>query len=271
MKIMFRQMLETALFDTDVDQKIVLLPQYEEPEAGPGKTRQSSGWFSVPDEFFPSDCRVCRLPGSEAFLQSIASALPTDSPVRIFVAPPLLSRRDLSDALRARFPLVGFDAIVLSHLAEVVPPGSLLGVILPSSFFVNESSRMTREKVCQTAALRLVIAHDHPIGMFGLDVHAHFRMGTAIFEKGAQGDIPVRFFKCPSVDTEAKRSEVLDDFRRLLHKEGGKTKYGYVFRDGVQPGDSWLYDAHHPDLVKRKEDLAHLGKIQLLGDLVEVK
>ena len=50
MKTLFRQILETALFNGDVQDRIVLLPQMEEMAAGEEGTRQSTGSVSIPDE-----------------------------------------------------------------------------------------------------------------------------------------------------------------------------------------------------------------------------
>ncbi len=141
--------------------------------------------------------------------------------------------------------------------------------MLPESFLSNESSRATRERVFRVARPRLIVAHDHLTDMFGFGLHAHFRMVSVLLEKGGSTDAPIRYFKCPLVENAAARAEALADFRKLLQQGGGKTRQGYVLRD-VLPAASWLYAANHPDLAKRKEDLAHLGGIRRLGDLVEV-
>ncbi len=271
MKTLFRQILETALFNADFEHGIVLLPQTEEIAVGEELVRQSTGSFSIPEDLFPSNCRVCRLPSGEAFLSSLQEAIPTGQVVRIFLLPPLLGRKDLSDTLRAQFPGMDFGEIVLSRVAEMVAPSSIVGVLLPASFFLNESSRATRESLRETAVPRLVIAHDHPVDVFGLPLHSQFRMGTYLLEKGGDRNAPVRFFKCLSVANDAERLEVLNDFRRLLEQPGGKTRYGYVIRESLSPGASLNYDAYHPDLAKRQQDLAHFGGIRRLGELFEIK
>jgi hypothetical protein len=269
MKVLFRQFLETALFNIDANDNVVLVPQIEVGD-GDAAVLSQRGSFSLTDDLFPANCRVRRLPSGEAFFRSLENSFPIDQPVRIFVFPPLLGRRELSDALRAQFPLMDLGEIVLFHVAQMVAPASQIGVLLPGAFFFNESSREGRERLAQIVVPRLIIAQNHPPDVLGLELHAQFRMGTAILEKGGQPGPSVRFFKCPSVDNEAQRSDVLNDFRRLLQQGGGKTKHGYVLRQGLMPGDSWLYDAHHPDLVSRKEDLAQLGGLRTLREFVQI-
>ncbi len=271
MKTLIRQMLEVAMFSGDVPHKLVVVPQIEAIEATGDADRHRTGRFSIPDDLFPANCRVCRLPGGEAFLHSLAEELPTDEPVCVFVCPPLLSRRELSDTLRAQSPLMDLGEIVVTRMAEIVAPGSMIGALLPGSFFLSHSACGARERLSQIAVPRMVVAQNHPADVFGLEVHAQFRMGLVFLEKGGEENAPVRFFKCPPVENEAERSEVLNDFRRLLQQGGGKTRHGYVLRESLRPGASWLYDAYHPDLGKKKEDLAQLGSLQSLGDLVEVK
>ena len=236
MKTLFRQILETALFNGDVQHRIVLLPQIGEMAAGEEASRQSTGSVSIADDLFPSNCRVCRLPAGEAFLPSLQEAIPTGQVIRIFIFPPMLGRKDLSDALRAQYPGMDLGEIVLSRVTEMVAPCSLVGALLPVSFFFNESSRATRERLRETAVPRLVIAHDHPLGVFGLPFHSEFRMGTLLLDKGGDRDAPVRFFKCPAVASDAERSEVLNDLHRLLGQHGGKTRHSYVLRESLSPG-----------------------------------
>ena len=176
MKALLRQLLDAEMFNVNGNHNIVLVPDIE--EAG------EAGSFSIPNDLFPANCRVCRLSGGQAFLQSLARELPTDQPVRVFLFPPLLSRRDISDTLRAQFPLMDLGEIVVTRVTEIVGPGSRIGALLPGSFFFNEHSRGTRERLTQVAVLRLVIKHDHPAGVFGLEVHPSFRMGAVFLEKG---------------------------------------------------------------------------------------
>lgn len=129
MKTLIRQMLELAMFSGDVPRKLVVVPQYGEIGAAGDADRHRTGSFSIPDDLFPANCRVCRLPGGEAFLQSLAEELWTDEPVRVFVCPPLLSRKELSDTLRAQFPLMDLGEIVVTRMAEIVAPGSLIGAL----------------------------------------------------------------------------------------------------------------------------------------------
>ena len=52
---------------------------------------------------------------------------------------------------------------------------------------------------------------------------------------------------------------VTEDFRRLLKRGGGHTKYGYVLRDMPPPGDSLAFDRHDPEVITKRAELAVLG------------
>lgn len=271
MKALFRQLLETALFNVSDGHNIVLVPQLEEISGTDEAALQHSDGFLIPDDLLPTNCRVFRLPLSEAFLKELPAMLPIDQPLRVFIIPPILSRKFLSDALRAKFPFMNLEEIALSRVVEIVAPGSQVGCLLPGAFLFSSSSRKTREHLSEVAAPRLIITHHQVDEVLGRKVFHQFWMGAVYLEKGAAGNDPVRFFKCPPVETDTQRKEILGDFKRLLKQGGGKTQYGYVLREGLLPDDPWLYDAHHPDLVKQKEDLAQLGSLQTLSDLVEIK
>jgi len=271
MKTLIREMIGLAMSCGDGTQMIAVLPQIEAIKDLDPETNRRIGSFSIPDGLFPSDFQICRVPGDETILQSLEEQLPNDHPIRVFVFAPLIHRRYLSDTLRAQFPSMDLAGIVLSSVAKVVAPGSLIGVLQHANLLFTESSRAIREYLREFAVPRVLVEHDHSTDVFGFEVHSQFRMVMAFLKKGGRADEPVRFFKCPSVDNDTERQEVLDDFRRLIQQEGGKTRHGFVLRGGLPPDAMWLFDFHHPDMAKRKADLAHLGGLKTLGDLVEVK
>jgi hypothetical protein len=63
---------------------------------------------------------------------------------------------------------------------------------------------------------------------------------------------------------------VLEDFERLLNREGGQGKFGYVLRDQVT-GESLAYERHDPSSLGRMRDLSSFGSTSTLGELFEVR
>ena len=251
--------------------KFVLVPRDEEAGEGCEGTRHQAGSFCIPEELFPGEFRVCRLAGGEAFLEECVAEIPQDEPVTVFLFPPILSGRMLSDRLRTQHPRMGLSEIVLTRVVERLAPGSMVGALLPAAFFFTESLQTARRYLSQIASVRLIVDHDHPADVFfGLPVHNQFRMGTVFLHKVSERTTEIRFFKCPLISTESEREEVVSDLRRLLQRKGGKSHHGFVLREGLGHGASWHFDLYHPDLAKRMADLEHLGEMRTLGDLVDI-
>lgn len=270
MKQLLRDILNSTLFTPGGGRKLVFLPQSLRSDEDPGSRPRSSEIFSLPSDIFPSDCEIYQIPGVEDFVSRLLEKIPVDQPVRIFVFPPILHRRFLPDGLRAQFPMMDLGAIVLTSLLDAVAPGSLVWASMPETFCFTESSRPARERILKVAHPRLIVARDPSTSIFELGLHREFRLAGLLLEKGCRQDSVVRFFKFSQFDNDSQCSEAIADFMQLIQRAGGKTRFGFVLRDGIRPTAPWLYDAHHPDLAQRQADLTHLGEIQRLGDLVEV-
>jgi hypothetical protein len=267
MKELFKTLLEASFFADAGSKKIALVFQISPRNGRPGDDSPVT-----PRDFFPSDCEVRELPEGEDFLQVIREVIDQPQPVNVFIIPPILYGRELSDHLRAEFPMMSLGEIILTCVAQIAAPGSIIGVMMPNQFLLSSgSARTTRESLRGTAAPRIIISHDHPVEELGIPIHSQFRMGTVIFEKTSEVDAPVRFFKLSALSGGTPSSRVTEDFRRLLTQPGGKTAFGFVLRDGLPVGEPWNYDAYHPDLARRRSDLGQLGKVQTLGDLVEIE
>ena len=81
----------------------------------------------------------------------------------------------------------------------------------------------------------------------------------------------VRFFTLENPKDEFQAKEILADFQKLHKQGGGQTNYGYVIRDRNQIEDQWNYDYHHPEMVKRKQDLSIFGGTRKISDNFEVR
>lgn len=264
---LLRQILDCALFTTSMACKLAFVPQYT-GEDNEGPSRSASGCTAFSPDAFPKDCKLLQLPSVEALPSGITEAIPTVGPVAVFVAPGITLRRHLPDRMRAQFPGMDLAEITLTLLAEIVAPGSLIWASLPQPFLSSQMSRMGRERIRKLCHLRLVVAADNSAIALGMNINSQFRMCGVLLEKGAS-DTVTRLFKCPLVTADQQCLEVISDLRRLLRSPGGKTQYGYVLREGIPGEGTWLYEAYHPDIVRREQDLAHLGGIQRIGDLFD--
>lgn len=266
MKDLFKNLLDATVFAGAGTGKIALVSQIAPRN---GRPRDDSP--VTPRDFFPSDCQVRELPEGEAFLQVIREVIDQPQPVNVFIIPPILYGPELSDRLRAEFPMMSLGEIILTCVAQIAAPGSKIGVMMPNQFLLSSgSARTTRHHLRGIAAPRIIISHDHPVEELGIPIHSQFRMGTVIFEKTNEINAPVRFFKLSTLSGDVTSTKVIEDFRRLLTQPGGKTAFGFVLREGLPKGDPWIYEAYHPDLDRRRSDLGQLGKVKTLGDLARI-
>jgi len=228
MKQLLREILGSAIFSEFGGDKMVFAPQAESSAHVSESNPHTSGTFAIPADLFPSDFEIHYVPGNKNFLESVIEKVPIERPARIYIFPPLLSRRFLSDRMRAEFPMMDFAEIVLTRLLEIVAPGTLIWVTLPEAFCVNESARAGRERIAKHAKPRLIIANDVSAEVFNLGLHRQLRMVGLLLEKGNFDGNLVRFFKCPQTDNERECSAAIGDFKRLIRLSGGIAKTSFI-------------------------------------------
>ena len=111
------------------------------------------------------------------------------------------------------------------------PPAHVLGVLLPDAVLSGRRTARLWDAL-QRHGLRPLIVLTFS-GAFLRGVHSGFQCSLVLF-----GDVdsaePLRMFRLPRT---ASRADVVDDFQRLLKRQGGQSKYGFVVRDPVSVGD----------------------------------
>lgn len=262
---LYREILETILFPPDQNQGLALVTEIELR-----KESQVPGNFVIPRSLFPETCKVLHLPPGEAFITSMQSTVAETQPSRLFLLPPLMSHRNLSDKLRTEFPRLSLEEVVFQVASEALEEGSHLAAMLPLHSFCSERSRIFREGVTKSTTLRLVVEHGYPWQVTQSNIHSALRVST-LFVKIGRSDTPtMRFFKCPEVFSKEAQEKVISDLRQLMKQGGGQTEYGYVLRGGLFKGESLLYSRHHPELVRHQKDMAHIGAVRPLSETVEI-
>lgn len=263
---LYREVLRNVLFLPDQIGGLALVAEAEQPQ-GPGKP----GSLPIPDDLFPKGCEVYHLPSGETFVDSIPSIITDARPRRLFLIPPFASSRHLSKELHARFGGLSLEEIAFCVALEALDEKALLGSILSLQSLAGESSQLFRKRISSNATLRLVLEHNHSWQEFGLEVDLPLKVATLLVEAGESSSPTLRFFKCPEVPSSDKRERALSDLRRLMKQGGGQTEYGYVLREGLAPGEKLLFDRYDPELIQRQEDMAHLGDVRPLSNMVEIR
>ncbi|MHB9130422.1 MAG: restriction endonuclease subunit S domain-containing protein [Armatimonadota bacterium] len=262
-----RNMLEKFFAATPDRKGLVVVPKDTDEAAS---ARRATGTFYIPDSMIPSNSHVIRIPLDENYLNSLQREIENSHPDWIFIFPSL----EPNDALipgdmRKRFGrLIPDDMVLLEALASL-PAGCLVGLFTTPGLLGGDAKRDLRRFIYETARPKLVISHDHECGLFGWNnIHQSFRVATLFLEVGGQSP-DIRFFKVLPTASE-QLQDVLGDFERLMRQGGGKTRFGYVIREGLADDAPLLYDLFHPDLLDHKQSLEHYGERRYLGDLVDV-
>lgn len=150
-------------------------------------------------------------------------------------------------------------------LSECVPPepGALLAATIPAAGLVSASSvKYRRELELHWQPVLVLYTREIFSG-----IHRQAVIATVFLRSRAAGDrIPLRMFEYTPLDDEAA---VLDDFSRLLKREGGRGKLGYVLRDRPEPEAGLAFARHDPVMKARQDALSELGGAGKLEDLFE--
>lgn len=264
------QILDVVMFSRGESGGMVLTPKWE---ALPRDKRDHhrAGSFPMRREVFPSACDVRTLGAGEGFIEDMRQTITDTRPSRLLVIAPVTDARFLSADLQTRFSGMSLEHIVISVAVDILRPGAMLGVLLPVSSLASESSRRFRDNLTEKAVLRYVVQEGDPMDGGDFTGHIRVRLQIIVLEVGRSDSPVVRFFRCPDLTSEEKRTEVLADLTQLARQGGGTTKFGYVLREGVPTGSRLLYEMHDPRLAKRVEELKHIGPLQRLSEEVTIR
>ncbi|MDB4367978.1 hypothetical protein N9Z38_00450 [Mariniblastus sp.] len=154
------------------------------------------------------------------------------------------------------------NAFVISLVISCLESDSTLNLLVPTSFLSGGRTSRLRDLLQSEAKLRLVLE----LGKGVPGLHHMLEVAWLAFELSDSEDSLVRCFKVPGTD-DAESEVVVDDFKKLLRQQGGKTEYGYVLRNGFPSRGSWLVEAHHPRWTEYLTELGEIGNVTTLPEL----
>lgn len=150
-------------------------------------------------------------------------------------------------------------------LLDCIPagPDSLLAALVPASTLTSHGSRHVREALATRWQPVLVLYAR------GVLPGIHFSTVVAtMFLRARQDKVPpLRLFQMPARSDEAA---VDADFRRLLAKNGGRGRFGYVLRDAPPAGDSLAFERHDPKVLARRADLSGFGAAVTVDEVFDL-
>ncbi len=193
---LYSQILEAAIFPNS-QSGLVLVPR---AEPLPVERRKELGEFFVPHGLFPKQIDIREISNGEDFLGDLEGALATQTYNRIFIIPPFISFRYLSDKLRTQYQQMNLGEIVIHLTISKLPTGSQVGFLAPSNILIDMRSQKSRAQILKDAHLQCVITHDFPPNQLGFtNIHDGFKFVTFFFKVGPAESPIVRFFKFPYV------------------------------------------------------------------------
>ena len=225
----------------------------------------------VPEALLLPGADIVELSGGVTFVDDMESYLgERRRPGSVLLLPPLQSWRSLPPEFRRRHPRRALHEVVVERALDLVPAGTPIAALLPVRFFSSEALRSFRATL--QCHLRVVIEHEQPWP----GLRSGFRIHTAVFEKGRDevgaDDALLRFFRVPAGvahDDHRLARDVDADLGRLLARKGGPTSWGFVLREGLPPGEPWVFDLYSPQTVALQDDLRELGELRPLADLAD--
>jgi len=261
----YGEILGKILFHAPTTNQLLVVPG---PVQDGTTTRDFSTGSFNPESLVRGSQGVHVLPDGEGFVDALDRVLKENRADAVFVFSPSKPRRFLSEELREKYPQLNLEEIVLQFAAENLAAGSLIGLFVPQSFFVSEGSRGFREKFLSENTPKTVAFHDFDLKQIGLPFHDGFRAATLITQVGS-GEPLIRLFRMNS-GLDAERAEIISDLDRLMRQQGGRTKFGYIIREGLPPGTPLRYELYEPDFRARQKSVEQVGETKSLSELVDI-
>lgn len=246
------------------------------------KDRNVAFSFSFPKTSLPNGSNVIVTPTTDSFPTNLQQLLNKKKPKRLFLAPPFLHYRFVPERIRARYPRLNYEVIALQTALRSLPDGATVAAIMPASFFQGESNRSVRFRLFDQYRPKLLITHTHSVtnvksqaeydlGLkFGLPMHGNLQFNTVVVGVGS-ADRSIRFFKCMKASDVRPLEEELADLSRLLKQGGGKTKYGYIIREGLPADVPLIHELYDPVFISKQQSISAIGEIKQLSDLADIR
>ncbi len=281
MSTLFARLIETGLGASDGSHLLAVIaepPATDLPSKGflarPNTARVAGPApavpLTLPSWCLPERTETVILPPSDTYPADLQALLSEKKPKRLFLSLPLLSPIHVPEPIRARCPGQGYDVIGLQAALEVLPDGAAVGAIMPAGFFRAESSRGVRSRLFTHHPPKILITHAHSLQEIWPEVGAGFRVNTVVMRIGSTEE-SIRFFKCLDARDPASQDDIVADFSRLVTQGGGRTKYGYVIREGLPPEAPLIHELYDPAFVSKRQSITAIGEVTQLGDLTEIR
>ncbi|MFB7575194.1 hypothetical protein [Streptomyces sp. NPDC056165] len=174
---------------------------------------------------------------------------------------PTWERRTNPDRRR----LSGHADYYVEVMAACQPPSpdAVMAVLLPASPWVEDQpwAAEMRARVAEHWDILLIV---YGAGML-TQVHAQMESAVVFLRARAQTRPVLKVFQVPRPRPD--EAGVVQDFERLLARQGGRGEHGYVLREDPGPEQGLYFDRFDHHVLQRREDLAGFGAVNALGDL----
>ena len=165
---------------------------------------------------------------------------------------------------RAEGTAVSREVEALEGIQADAGAHSLL-LLLPGGFLVAAASKQIRMEIAKHWHFSAVATC---VGELP-DIHHDFVTALIKLEQTSTPAGVLRMFRVPP-DWRSSSESVIEDFRSLLRRAGGRSKFGYVLREPLMPGAPLDFQLHDPEVARRRAALAEYGRVAHLDHLFEV-
>jgi hypothetical protein len=226
--------------------------------------RDSEGILNSNFRDLSDEQNAVELPADETFLENALSSLAGTNAACVFVTPPIIPLREISDGFRNRFGNSQFLETLIETLVRSNSTPSVFAFLLPVNFLgAIRNGSWRREFFPNHSAV--VIEHPQP---FGETIQfATLQFATVIFSKNPG---PIRFFKVPAEELARTPQRKLTDLARLLRIRHGETEFGFVYSEALDENYPTSFDFYSAETKALRKQVSVLGEKVPLSQIADI-
>lgn len=211
------------------------------------------------------------LPAQWSVYADDAKAVLDDLPARVRDVEDLLLLPDWGAGQDQAHEASVAPAAALTAVLAACTKGCRVGALMPGSYLTSAAARQARHAHMSRQAVRWVVEGGarlisaSEVGDY--QVWAPLHGALVVYANQDAAPRLTRFFAVPSDDVGDE--ELINDFRQLMRQGGGNTRFGFVHRGELTPGDPLNADLYEPTVVERRSAIRFYGAVQRLDRIAD--
>ena len=204
------------------------------------------------------------LPSNETFLENALTSLAGTNAACVFVTPPIIPPREISEEFRNRHGNSEFLETLIETLVRSNSTASVFAFLLPINFLgAIRNGSWRREFFTNHSAVVI----EHPLPFEEMSHFATMQFATVIFSRNSG---PVRFFRVPTDELAGTLQRKLTDLTRLLRIQRGNTEFGFVCSEDLNENYPTSFDFYSAETKALRKQVSVLGEKVPLSQIADI-